>query len=475
MVSRQYHLLRLQNVRDGLLIGFCTILPFFFCAQHANGEDNDQNVVAAPEHEHHKSIVAIDKALYLELIKLSRFNIQFHLQANAHQKWRSFTYPLGRESGTAVSCSGTIIDLNQQARNLNHPRGISRSAIKSGIACNITGSAISGCSSGLELAQNSWVMWQARKQGFSPKDSVEFVKTFVKNTDVLLEKRERFTALETSIPIRRVRELETALLRRIRQQLLFEFRAWSCHSRDQAWRENTFYAIDSAQNFLRMTASILARKALEEPDLAGGSIVCALISNSAATINPLFRNLVGHTVRKYQKGKLAKEFPIERPLVPEGMSNDEFKELQEQYSVDKQHEELLTTALLLHDRSERIDVHLDRETNEIARYRQVAQQQSVSGPIIGLTGVTGSVLSAVAFFGYRDDPGKAIKIGFPGRITNLSGQAYALVNTPYTVFSGMRRNRRLREKGELPEQILNQRLKNLDKFEAQVRSLQPEL
>jgi hypothetical protein len=516
MMASLDHKSAIRKVRDRLLIGICICIPLVFCSEMAEGSDGsvptgsvpsgsnssgsvptgsvsngsfsngnllstsnpgDSNLNAVPEkheHENYRNIVAVDKALYLELIKLSRFNVQFHLKANAHQKWRSFTYPLGRESGTAVSFAGTLVDLNQQAKNLNHPIGISRSAIKDGIACNITGSAISGCSSGLELVQNSLVMRQASRQGFSPKDSVAFVKTVVNKTNVLLEERERLSAQEMAAPRRRVRDLETTLLKRIRQQLLFEFRTWSCHSRDQAWRENTFYAIDSAQSFLRMTASILARKTFDEPNLAGGSIVCALVSNSAATINPIFRNLVGRAVFKYQAAKLAKEFPCERPM-SDAMSHQELKELQANHSIDSQHEELLTTALLLHDRSERIDVNLDRETKEIARYRQIAQQQSVSGPLIGLTGLTGSVLSAVAYFGYREEPRKAIKIGFPGRITAVTGQAYALLNTPYTALSGMRRNRRLKERGQLPEQILNERLKNLDHFEAQVRSLQPEL
>lgn len=466
----------LAKLRARLIVGICVCISFLFsCSERAKSEDCEQIAIAKSEHENFKSIVAIDRALYLELIRLSRFNVLFHLKANEHQKWRALTYPLGRESGTAVSCAGTVIDLNQQARNLNHPRGISRGAIKNGIACNITGSAISGCSSGLELAQNSWSMWQARKQGYSPRESVEFVRTVVSNTDSLLVERERLSELETEPPKRRVRELETALLKRIRNQLLFEFRTWSCHSRDQAWRENTFFAIDSAQSFLRMTSSILARKALQDPDLASGSIVCAIVSNSAATINPIFRNIVGHTVYKYQAAKLAKEFPAERPVMPPGMSHEELKELQASHSIDKQHEELLTKALLLYDRSEHIDVNLDRETKEIARYRQIAQQQSVSGPIIGLSGLTSSVLSAVAFFGYRQEPKVGIRIGFPGRITGVSGQAYALLNTPYTVLSGMQRKRRLRRNGQLPEQILNERLKNLDTFEAQVRALQPEM
>lgn len=435
--------------------------------------DDAPPVSIAPAAPAPRSLAAVDKELYLELIKLSRFNVRFHLEANRHQRWRSVTYPLGRESGTALVLAGNLIDIRQQSRGLNNPRRINRDAIENGLASSITGNALSGCASALELAQNTWMMSKATRQGFSPRESVGFVKNVVARTDALFVEREQFTAMESYERRRRVRELETELLKRIRQQLLFEFRSWSCHSRDQAWRENTFYTLDSLQSFTRMTAGILARRALDEPDLAGGSIVCALTASSIATLNPIVRNFIGLSMRKHQERKLAREFPSERPAMPAGMSLDELTELQKHVPGDRDHEELLTSALLLSDRSERIDVNLDKETREIERFRQIAQQQTVSGPLIGLTGVAGGTLSAVAFYGYRKEPKTAIRIGFSGRLSSVTGLSYAILNTPYTVISGAIRNKRLRDRGEAPQQILEERLKNLDRFEAQVKAVQP--
>lgn len=413
----------------------------------------------------------VDRELYLEMIKLSRFNVKFHLEANYHQKWRVLTYALGREAGTAVSFGGSVTDIYQQGKNINHPRGISRNAVKDSIACGITGSALSGTASSAELAQNAWVMWQAKKHGYSPKESIEFVKTRIKNTDALIHEREEITASTTDEGQREVRSLETALIKRIRQQLVYEFANWSCHSRDQAWRENTFYTVDALQSFTRMSAAIIARKALQEPDLAGGGIICAIIANSAATINPIFKNLVGHVVGKQQRRRLAKEFNIERPAPLEGPLVEQLRELQHRHpDADKKDNELLALALLLHDRSEKIESNLIRESKEIDRYRQIAQQQSISGPMIGLTGLAGSTLSAVAFYKYRGEPITANKLALSGRISNATGQAYALINTPYTVGKGMIRNRKLRKKGLLPTQVLEERLRNLDKFEAEVKS-----
>lgn len=113
-------------------------------------------------------------------------------------------------------------------------------------------------------------------------------------------------------------------------------------------------------------------------------------------------------------------------------------------------------------RSENIDANLNREVAQIERFRQVAQQQSISGPLIGLTGVTSSILATEAIFGFSDEPKIAIRLGLAGRITHGTGQAYALINTPYTIVKGFLRDRRLRREGRLPSQLLKERIRLLE-------------
>lgn len=415
------------------------------------------SVPAAPAETPAISFAAVDKALVVELVKLAKFNIHFHLEANHHQRWRQFTYPLAREAGTALSFAATITDLNEQAEGLSNPALISRSRLKNAVACAITGNAISGGASSLELAQNTWVMLKARRAGYSPSASIAFVKSVVSKTDELLATRDQLASQEPAADRRQVREQETALVRRIRQQLLFEFANWSCHSRDQAWRENTFYALDAGQNFTRMSAGILTMRAFEKPPIARQAVVCALVANSVATLNPIVRNITGVVVRKHQERRIAREIPSERP------SALSLEELKQRLALDAD-PAFLKNLSSLTSRTQLMDAQLNRETREIERFRQVAQQQSISGPLIGLTGVVSSTLATVAVYGYPRDIDTANKLGFSGRITQGTGQAYALINTPYTMVKGIIRNRRLAARGELPTQILKKRLEGLEKL-----------
>lgn len=414
-----------------------------------------------------ENISSTDKTLLLELIKLARFNIRFQQEANRHQKWRALTYAAGREAGTAVSFAASLVDLKQRVRGLDDPSSISRNALKNVVTATLVGSAISGSASSLELAQNTWVMLQARKNGYSPKASIAFVKNILANTDRLFERRDLLVStLQQDPKQRHIYELESDLLHHIRQQLLIEFRSWSCHSRGQAWRENTFYSLDALQNFTRMSAAIIGLKGFSQPSLGGAAAVTTVVANSVATVSPLIGGVVGLSMRKYQQRKLASEFAVERPILATKALAELKVKLEERESEGDA--KLLEEAVALGDKAERLDLAIDRENRDIERLRRVAQQQIVAGPIIGLTSIPGAVLGTIAFYDYRFDRVTSNKLLFAGRISALAGQSIALVQTPYTVVSGLVKTDKLKKAGKLPEQMLEERLKNLDHLEEQI-------
>lgn len=430
--------------------------------------DNKNQIDATTTAASQDLINAIDRSLIEEFIKLARFNIRFHQEANRHQKWRALTYAAGRETGTAVSFASSLVDLQQRVRGLDDPSLISRNALKNVVTTSLVGSAISGSASGLELAQNTWVMLEARKQGYSPRASVAFVRKMVESTDKLFDERKRLVAADQLQPTGRIHELEEVVLRRIRQQLLFEFRTWSCHSRGRAWRENTFYAIDALQNYTRMGSAIIGLRGFSDPRVGGTAAISTLAANAVATANPLICGLVGRSMRNYQFRKLSNEFSMDRPVAPD----QSLAELQK-VSPNEEQIALLREANFLSDKSERLDVVLDRETRDIERLRRVAQQQTIAGPLIGLTSLPAPILGTIAFYDYRTDRDTTNKMLFAGRISAMTGQAYALVQTPYTVASGLIKSRQLKRAGELPSQLLEERLKNLDRLEERLKSTSP--
>ena len=418
-----------------------------------------------------QKLVATDRAVMLQLIKLARFNIRFHQEANRRWVWRSWLYPIAQETGTGASFANTIIDLNQRGRGLNNPKLISTSMQKQGLKSAIVGNAISGGASAAELAQNAMVVFLAHRQGFSPRDSVNFVKGQLSVIDELLAQRQQIVSVARPGPIHQTYELEGRLLQQTRDQLLLEFKRWSAHSRETMWRENTFYAIDSLQNFTLLSGSVISTRAFATPSLRGSAAICALVANSAAALNPPVRTAVGLYVRHYQRWHLSRVFPDKRPGPTQDLLAD-WGDLNQQAAtsqsttIDSLH---IKEAAFLAENAERAEVGLAREQNRIEKLRQVAAQQAVSGPIIGMTSVARSLLATIGYYGYRSQPVVNNRLAFAGRISQACGQTYSLITTPATRIKQTVYTQHLRKQGQLPSQMLERRLKRLDELEKEIQ------
>jgi len=146
------------------------LLFFFICQAEAQSRPA---IVHSPGQER---VFEIDKELMATLLEFSRFNVRFQQEANRHQKWRLYLYPLMQETGTALSFSNTLIDIRQRAQGFYNTAEVSKGAQKPGFCLAITGNAIGGTSSVMELAQNTWVMRRASKMGFSPEGTLNYVR-----------------------------------------------------------------------------------------------------------------------------------------------------------------------------------------------------------------------------------------------------------------------------------------------------------
>jgi len=116
-----------------------------------------------------------------------------------------------------------------------------------------------------------------------------------------------------------------------------------------------------------------------------------------------------------------------------------------------------------------------RKTNEhIDKLRRVAGQQAISGPVIGLASVARSVLLTVAYYGYHDKREIINRLSFAGRISQTFGQSYSLIATPTAQIKGYINRRRLKQRQQLPEQVLAARVIKLDGLKARIESSHPQ-
>lgn len=446
-------------------------LPAAEAGANASTASQPQPKIVTPARQ---AVFELDKQILLVCADFARFRLRFHDQANRSGFWRSWIYPLEQETGTALSFANTLTDLTQRARGLQDPDKISRPSVKRGLACAVTGQTITATSSSIELLHNGYVAWSAAQQGFSPKKSAVIVGNYVQKIDELLKERAVLVTANPDIPEVQSLQLQGKLLKHIRNQLLYSFKDFSMRSREQAWSENTFYAIDATQALCQLSASFMTYKGFSSPACVGAAAITNVVANSMVTANPIIRTAVGRYMARRQRRHLDKLFPQEKPHTLAQLKAD-WEELAPLFPDDPKlafgnaDSTTLKEVAFLCMQSQTGEQSMARETAEINRLHRVADQQAISGPIIGLFSLARSTSATVAYYKYRDDRVTANRINFAGRISQATGQAYSLIATPRAKIKSVLYQRKLAKKGRLPSQIYEQNMKRWDAIEKGVK------
>jgi hypothetical protein len=298
----------------------------------------------------------------------------------------------------------------------------------------------------------------------------------VQKIDELLKERETLVAANPDLPEIESVRLQGKLLQHIRNQLLYSFKDFSMRSREQAWSENTFYAIDATQALCQLSASFMTYKGFSSPACAGAAAITNVVANSMVTANPIVRTAVGRYVARRHRRHLDKVFPQEKPhTLAELKANwDEFAHL----FPDNPKLAFGTTDATIKEvaflcmQSQTGEQSMARESAEINRLHRVADQQRIAGPLIGLLSLARSTSATVAYYDYRDDRVTSNRINFAGRISQATGQAYALIATPRAKIKSVLYQRKLAKEGRLPSQIYEQNMKRWDAIEKGVKAAQ---
>lgn len=414
----------------------------------------------------------LDTKLILTTVDLARFNVAFRQGANVRWKWRDILYPAAQEATTACTLSNALVDLKERADGLQNLDAISSRARKQGLAAAGTGSTIGAASSAAELTQNLFVCYLESKKGFSPSKSLAFVQEKRSVLHSAFAERQKLIDELPEGKVKELRKLESLILRRASNQLLREFVLWSADSRARMWRENTFYGLDVTQQIMNLVSSALASRSIDNSVYSKPSAVCGLISKSIATTNPIIRTIAGDIVRKHQIKHLSAELAeqrvdrIKKLMEPWGDEERVLATAARNGGTDRQIEELE----ILSTHSLTLDSTFDRERMQLERLQRVADQQAISGPAIGMLSLSQQILNTVAAYRYANKPEISNRIKFAGRIPQVVGLSYSLINTPTSQALNILKNRKLRKEGRLPAQALKQRLQNLDEIEKRVNS-----
>jgi len=410
-------------------------------------------------------IRAYDRQIFLALVNLAAYNVRYQQSVNHYARWRKIAYPLAQEAGYACFLGFSLADISIRGKGWSNPAMISESASKRALSSATVGALLGGTSSLVELTANGVEAMRAKQKGFSGRQSLAFVQSTVQRVNHLLNSRHDLMEQSQIDGSRReLLELKEELLKYERDRLVFEFKRWNAHSRALTWYKNTFYVINATVNFGRFSSTMLGYKSFSNPRYSGGTGPVLVTSAVLAGLGPIASTAAGTCIERRQTRYLNEQLPLLKGLSDE-QAKSKFERLANLLASDdanSRHGKI--AAELIHLREEKLglDTLIFHEEKSINRTRKVAGQQAITAPLISSLGASSGIMSTIGYHAYRQRPIVSNRLGIAGDATIIPAEAIALVATPAAAIRTHLYERDLKKKGEHPEQLLANRLKDLE-------------
>jgi len=436
---------------------------FTLCAADANEMLSDNG----------DAIVKLTDEILVKEIGLERFYLKYKILANKEPKLRELRYFLGQQASLGLFLGGDIVGLTDSAQHLDTPRNISIGGLKSAIRIELIGSIIGGASSATELCSNGLVAWQNKKHKQDPASAVLHMKAVLQEVRALLATRANLISQEKPSPAYDIYATEGDLLQEYCDWCVYEFAKIYADAKSYQSGANVYYFLNTASNALYGAAGGLALKSFNNPQFTSSSIVTGIIGDSISVLSAPAGLIAQKWLKKYYFKRVCKKLS-EKVYDVEAASDYSLARLHNHVSAASENVLAqagpIKTRLAAYDLwDQRYDEYISKETVQLRRHEKIALQSVIYGPIISGTFLAEDVLGAAAWYGNRRRPKTANNLAFSGFITAGAGSALGLGATSWYYLDEYLNQRKLKREGNMPEQLLQKRLKTLDEIETMIR------
>lgn len=441
-----------------------TVLAFFVFVQAGLALDTSDGGASQTDFEHKYERLTLQ--LLLLGLDFEQYSLNYRMGALSDQKFKRTRYFLGQETAAAGSMAAAIIGTDQTYRALHRPQKVKIKALHNLQTIGEVTSIIGAASSGVELAANSWHALKDKINHRDPKSATKYLAEELSKLDRLLVERESLLSANTELLANQPRlaqyQAESKLLRIMRDVIVTEhinFEATKVSFRTQ---ENVFYALNIASSTVSALQYRYGYKSVRTPKFGGSSAVFSTVSAGQVMINPVVAAVACRYAKKRTKKVMDREFGIlhKRPSVDELKSA--VVELQNASVATRGDSSCQATSAAILDAygvvNEIFPKELLSEMALLHQLEQVAVQNVVMSQPIGGLALASGVHSLLAYYKYADRPRKAGYQNHASSITGLCGASLATGLTGVGYVADLWYTNVLRSKGQLPEQLMQQRV-----------------
>lgn len=425
-------------------------------------------------------------------VDLERYYLQYRKIGTATPKFRRLRYFLLQVASTSctLASNATFVDVGRRSlkgkatdiglgdgdienpgpRNTVDTTGEVRGAL----TLALIGSIIGPGSSLLELCSNGYTALKNLKQGKNPASAVKNVIARIDEIDALLADRKKLLDEHPQLRALAINKAEHAVLETFRDWCLSEFVDFYAEAKSSQSGANVYYALDVAQGSLGMTGNILALKSLRphKDYLAGPAANISIVSDGINVVNAPLSAYIGKRMNKYWhnrlRNKLHDHLHFGETEAKHAMSH--LKSLivsSDRHALDASGAlETRVAAYLMW--SQRYDKILRKQEVDLHHRSKVAAQGRLMGPLLGGAGLAQDILASTTFYGVGANERRGASLNYAGSITALSGNVIGLGYTNANYVGEILHRKKLRSKGLLPDQLMDERFKLLNQIDQMV-------
>jgi hypothetical protein len=414
-------------------------------------------------------ILTVTNRILRKQTELERYYLQYRIRGSEEPKWRRLRYFFAQQLATLGYLSSNVLDISEFGRGLKNPSRENDHHLRYGYTAGLVGSIVGGSSDGLELASNALIAARHKKNGMDPASARKTVIDWLHEIDALAGKRDKLVKKLPPGQATNLLATEGLLLREYRDLCAYEFADAYSNIKSYQASSNVFYAFDMISEVLAATSWGLSIRGVQKTSLNGPAILAALIADSIALPSAPVSSLANYFLYKYWHAKFAKE--LGEKLGDTKKQTSSTLALLKNDVVGANSESLallgpIDARLYAYAVwSTRYENFIDKEEKQLERLEKVARQYNTVGPAVALGNLGQDVLDTAGFYHFGHSAKTATRLYFAGSISSGAASLGSFTFTNYRLLDDYRFERQSKRLHEMPEQLLQTRLKTLDEME----------
>jgi hypothetical protein len=441
--------------------------------------------ITSDPNEAMRRIDELTRQILLKEIELERFNLHYKLEVAKQGRWKGWRYGGFQITNGMLGVAGGIVGVGERGSHLGTGK-IHTSVQQNAVMIAEIGSWIGAGAALVELGINEYHELEAHKHGFSPHAAREKVNGLRSDIDTMLSERTALIAVEAGSSSLNahstVDAAEGKVLADLRDQGLLEFERFHISARKLLAFQQSQYVFDFAKYTLGGLGSQFGYLALHKHDRRwnGQAGVMYITAGGITMFGPIvsryIAKAVGEAHRHYVRGS-AKEAEGAEVAT---LEKDQVLLTQLVRGTTVAPDTVrapLDRAALYSDQSKTFQDELASSSKTRDKAKLSATQNIGAGMYVGASRVAQGVL----FLNVGANRNFNVQTTRAGLVTNynlfaasvvsLQASAFSVLDTLRINVQGEINRRKLVKSGMLPQQLIANRLAQLDAMEKRVRAI----